>query len=190
MQRQCLVAEIDTSRMAKCRDGLKLISLLEQGQDLGDLVYPFGNDIEQVYNLTADPTEQINIVNNSDTKASEAYARVLATVQAFDAEMAPLQCDACGSSATYYETVHDQGGVMKRTVTSTGCPNHYSLCTGKARQEGCGGRGVEGNASQATEQGVYFEIPAVPLIARNVTDISCVGGAIAVALNGVAIYGK
>ena len=35
-------------------------------------------------------------------------------------------CDACGASSTYSETVATQGGYSKRTITASGCPNHYS----------------------------------------------------------------
>ena len=44
-------------------------------------------------------------------------------------------CDACGASATYLESISNN----IRTITTTGCPNHYSVCTGKQGITGCGG---------------------------------------------------
>ena len=53
-------------------------------------------------------------------------------------------CDMCGASATYTETIPDNGwtrcdvgicksgSIAKRSIVSNGCPNHYSVCTGKA----------------------------------------------------------
>ena len=53
-------------------------------------------------------------------------------------------CDMCGASATYTETIPDNGrtrcdvgicksgSIAKRNIVSNGCPNHYSVCTGKA----------------------------------------------------------
>jgi len=40
-------------------------------------------------------------------------------------------CDPCGASATYAEAIDTSGSVPKRTITTSGCPNHYSVCTGK-----------------------------------------------------------
>lgn len=97
-------------------------------------------------------------------------------------------CDGCGASATYSEAISTSGGYSKRTITSTGCPNHYSLCTGKSSLAGCGGIGAEGTASEARDQNKVIEIPAEPVIATTSTDMECAMGDIAVALNGVSIY--
>ncbi|CAM9090860.1 unnamed protein product, partial [Ectocarpus fasciculatus] len=98
-------------------------------------------------------------------------------------------CDPCGGSATYYETITVFNSTEKRTISTTGCPNHYSYCTGKAGQEECGGIGNEGSASQAREQGVITEIPARPIFSESTTDTTCVLGNLGVALNGVGVYG-
>ncbi|KAJ1426718.1 YHYH protein-domain-containing protein [Ochromonadaceae sp. CCMP2298] len=98
-------------------------------------------------------------------------------------------CDACGGSATYSEAITTVSGLVKRTITSSGCPNHYSYCTGKEGLTGCPGTGLEGSASEATEQTTSVEIPANPVIAASTTDIECSLGASAIALNGVSIYG-
>jgi len=97
-------------------------------------------------------------------------------------------CDACGSSATYQESTSIDGSYVKRTITSSGCPNHYSYCTGKQGITGCGDIGEEGSGSEATAQDVVVEIPAYPVIASSKTSIECSVGSIAIALNGVAIY--
>ena len=100
-------------------------------------------------------------------------------------------CDACGASASYSETVADDGGYSKRTITSSGCPNHYSYCTGKAAVSNCGGStadGKEGAVTEATEQNHNIEIPANPVIAASTTDVSCNTGNIAIALNGVSLF--
>ena len=102
-------------------------------------------------------------------------------------------CDACGASATYSETVATSGGYSKRTITSSGCPNHYSYCTGKVECDHCGGstaNGIitEGSISEASDQGKSLEIPAEPVIAASVNDNECQTGDIGIALNGVSIY--
>ena len=98
-------------------------------------------------------------------------------------------CDSCGSSATYSEAITTSNGKALRTITSSGCPNHYSICTGKPGLTGCGGVGEEGSDSEATDQGKSIEIPAEPVIASTTSDVEFEMGAIAVALNGVSIYG-
>jgi hypothetical protein len=98
-------------------------------------------------------------------------------------------CDACGASATYAETIATVSGLVQRSITASGCPNHYSYCTGKDGLTGCGGVGVEGTASEATEQDNSLQIPANPVIASSTTDIECELGSIGITLNGVNIYG-
>ena len=34
-------------------------------------------------------------------------------------------CDKCGASASYSETIGTQSTLKKRTITTSGCPNHY-----------------------------------------------------------------
>ena len=110
-------------------------------------------------------------------------------------------CDMCGASATYTETIPDNGwarceggicksgSIAKRNIVSNGCPNHYSVCTGKAGVGVCGGDGEEGTGTEATDQSKNLEIPASPvLVSGTPTDKTCTLGAIAIALNGVSIY--
>jgi len=98
-------------------------------------------------------------------------------------------CDPCGASATYLEEIAPQGPNLKRTITTTGCPNHYSYCTGKARADECGAKGVEGTATQAEDQGTVQRVPASPVfVTGDLTDLTCKLGPIALALNGVAIF--
>ncbi len=53
--------------------------------------------------------------------------------------MSAALCDPCGASATYAETIDTSGSVPKRTITTSGCPNHYSVCTGKTGVGVCAG---------------------------------------------------
>ena len=69
---------------------------------------------------------------------------------------------------------------------TSGCPNHYSVCTAKGHCSN--GVGTEGTATEAKDQSKTIEVPAKPVIAANVTDITCELGSVAVALNGVSIY--
>jgi len=99
-------------------------------------------------------------------------------------------CATDGSSATYTETFSGTGTKTKRIITTTGCPNHYSLCTGKKGNTGCGGVGVAGTATQALVQTTTFTMLAYPVMqSSKTTDTSCSAGAIGVAVNGVSIYG-
>ena len=100
-------------------------------------------------------------------------------------------CDMCGADATYTETVSGD----KRTVSTTGCPNHYAVCTGKdgatvSNDGTCGAEGNEGDGTEAFVRDLTFEIPAVPVIATEVdTTPECSTSEIGVSLNGVPIYG-
>ena len=85
------------------------------------------------------------------------------------------------------EVIDSSGTYAKRTITASGCPNHYSVCTGKGIGV-CGGLGEEGTGTEAADQGKVLEIPANPIIAASTTDISCALGELAIALNGVSIY--
>ena len=101
-----------------------------------------------------------------------------------------VACDACGTSAGYLELISNDGGRDKRTVYASGCPNHYSYCTGKPGVAGCGGVGEEGSATEATLQAATFELPARPVLIvapSEYTNLLCNRGAIGVALNGASI---
>jgi len=98
-------------------------------------------------------------------------------------------CDACGASATYSETISTDSGLKKRSITTSGCPNHYSVCTGKPGLAGCGGDGGEGTATEAKDQGKTIHVPAEPVLSSvGADDVECSVGEIATALNGVSIY--
>jgi len=98
-------------------------------------------------------------------------------------------CDACGSSATYSESITTDGVLSKRTIATSGCPNHYSICTGKPGKDYCGNIGQEGPETEATDQSTTLEIPGSPVMAATTTDVECSMGSIAIALNGVSIFG-
>ena len=106
-------------------------------------------------------------------------------------------CDACGADTSYSETIDTSGTYAKRTIASNGCPNHYNYCTGKDTGT-CGALGAEGTGTEAYVQSYSWDIPANPVIATSVTTASvedssttveCTTATIAVALNGVPIYG-
>ena len=97
-------------------------------------------------------------------------------------------CDPCGASASYSEAISEEDGVAVRTVTTSGCPNHYSYCTGKSATSGCGGRGEEGTESQADDMEYVLTFPAEPVIASKTVNVSCTQGGIGYALNGIPFY--
>ena len=120
-------------------------------------------------------------------------------------------CNEDGSSAAYTETITTQQGVEKRTITSTGCPNHESYCTGKpANKPTCDEEGLKGSGTEATDQDLDVDIPANPKLldaddwaavladaatvpAGTATEggtssLDCEMGGIAYALNGVVFY--
>jgi len=112
-------------------------------------------------------------------------------------------CDATGTSSRYTENLDTSGSVHKRQITTSGCPNHYSKCTGKSAVQVCGGVGEEGTATEAkSTKTSVIEIPAKPILrnpnpftdATSLTTTSnggnkCVLGIQGVALNGVSIFG-
>merc|ERR1711871_1473143 len=99
-------------------------------------------------------------------------------------------CDVCGASASYSETIDTSGTYAKRTMVSNGCPNHYNLCTGKDGTDGCGATGEEGTATEAIEIAYSIDVPANPVIATETNSWpECEKETIAMALNGVPIYG-
>lgn len=103
------------------------------------------------------------------------------------------KCDGLGSSATYTETIDSSGSVSKRAIIASGCPNHYSLCTGKSGTSGCGGLGEAGTDTEAYEQSTSLELPASPVLRDSFGlsiggDLLCSTDPIAIALNGVTIF--
>lgn len=99
-------------------------------------------------------------------------------------------CDMYGGSASYSESV--DSGASTRTLTSSGCPNHYSICTGKDFGV-CGAAGEEGTDSEASgsDGSKVINIPLYPKLQPNgaSTDLEYTLGEIATALNGVSIFG-
>jgi len=104
-------------------------------------------------------------------------------------------CDQCGASASYSEQIVSSSGILSRDITTNGCPNHYSICTGKEGLTGCGSVGEEGTASEALmnsadgDGSTTISVPAEPVFKSSATDVECEMGAIAIALNGVGIFG-
>jgi len=102
-------------------------------------------------------------------------------------------CDGYGASATYSETIDSSGSVAKRSITASGCPNHYNLCTGKDGSTGCGGLGEEGTATEAAEQDLELDVPASPVLRDSfgvdvaASECQCTTDPVGVALNGVGI---
>ena len=100
-------------------------------------------------------------------------------------------CNEDGSSAAYTETITTQQGVEKRTITSTGCPNHESYCTGKpGPAPTCDEEGLKGSGTEAVEQDLSVDIPANPILKSSYEpgELDCSMGAIAYALNGIGFY--
>jgi len=64
---------------------------------------------------------------------------------------------------------------VARARLPAGCPNHYSVCTGKEGVPGCPGIGGEGTASEAKEISKSITIPARPILQPNgaTTSIKC-----------------
>jgi len=115
--------------------------------------------------------------------------RSILLLQFLQGQGVTASCDACGADAAYSETISTDGGFGKRTVTTNGCPNHYSYCTGKPGISGCGHRGEEGTVTQAQARSTTYEIPSEPVFnSISVTSTECEMGTIAVALNGVSFY--
>jgi len=93
-------------------------------------------------------------------------------------------CGICGTSTSYIESISGDA----RVITGNGCPNHYSVCTGKALANGCGGVGEEGSITEATEQCFDYTIPAYPVLRTDSYSVACAMGAIGVALNGIPFF--
>ena len=186
--RECLIAEIDTDRMIKCNNTLKYLNHWDSTSIDTEVAsaYPSANITHQFYDLSSDPVEQSNKI--SDSSYFDNLAALTSKLSEHDRVTTVQSCDGCGDSARYTEHITDYVGFSKRTITTSGCPNHYSICTGKINSEGCAAKGHEGTLSQALDQDRLVYIPGEPVIATTVTDIECQMGAVAVSLNGVSIY--
>jgi hypothetical protein len=76
-----------------------------------------------------------------------------------------------------------------REITTNGCPNHPSFCTGNPFTKSCGPIGGEGNSTIARELKKGYHVMAYPVIAVNPLPLGCKRGALGVAYNGVSISG-
>eukprot|EP00603_Paraphysomonas_imperforata_P003019 CAMPEP_0114420456 /NCGR_PEP_ID=MMETSP0103-20121206/4567_1 /TAXON_ID=37642 ORGANISM="Paraphysomonas imperforata, Strain PA2" /NCGR_SAMPLE_ID=MMETSP0103 /ASSEMBLY_ACC=CAM_ASM_000201 /LENGTH=794 /DNA_ID=CAMNT_0001588937 /DNA_START=108 /DNA_END=2492 /DNA_ORIENTATION=- len=187
--RDCLISEIDTDRMIKCTNNMKYLNHWES-TDIEDSLlseYPSANITHQLYDLSSDPVEKTNEAEDSTYFSS--FVSLSSQLTHHDVVTGVQACEACGDSARYVEHITDYVGYSKRTITTSGCPNHYSYCTGKKNAAGCAAKGNEGSQSQALDQDRLVYIPGEPVIATSPTDIECNMGAVAVSLNGVSIYG-
>ena len=82
------------------------------------------------------------------------YAAARGTCPSCEEILTGTACDADGAMATWTETVEENSdGVWVRSISASGCPNHYSYCTGKKADAECGGYQKEGSDTQAYEQG-------------------------------------
>lgn len=106
------------------------------------------------------------------------------SIAAFFALGKAASCDKCGADASYSEVIAND----VRTVTTNGCPNHYSICTGKPGISVCGGVGAEGTDTETKTSDKTFAIPATPMLAASSEDVSCDLGYLGLAFNGVSFY--
>ena len=86
--------------------------------------------------------------------------------------------------------------IQTRRIVANGCPNHYTTCTGKSGVSGCGAVGEAGSGTEAMESSKDVTIPLYPKLRdsyatddSNAAITKCTLGTIAIALNGVSIYG-
>lgn len=102
-------------------------------------------------------------------------------------------CDICGTMTTYMESIEvDNEYILDfiRTIRGNGCPNHYSVCTGKEGVPGCSAIGAEGTDTEANEQNFEYTIPARPVLREgDPTDLEYEMDSLGIALNGVSFYG-
>ena len=68
-------------------------------------------------------------------------------------------CATDGSSATYAETLGDDSKMnLVRTIVTSTCPNHESMCTGKP-VTGCGDIGENGDSTSPAFLNLYLSRP-------------------------------
>ena len=90
------------------------------------------------------------------------------------------ECDSTGRSYGYFELLDLVGG--RRIITRYGCPNHYVIC----QRADCAGK----NTSSAITTTSYHEVPLYPVMANNPKNVTCEPSILAVALNGVGVFGR
>ena len=92
------------------------------------------------------------------------------------------KCQVDGSG-WYYREVIDRAA-MTRTLTTNGCPNHFSTC----QEAECGGAG--NFATRAVQHPETVVIPLYPRFATMQRDAKCTREKVGLALNGVGIFGR
>ena len=92
-------------------------------------------------------------------------------------------CDICGADSTYSETISGDDDNAIRSITTTGCPNHYNE-NNKGMGPGTTEAGFQGDPNTT------YTVPAYPVIATTPEDATCIAGQIGVALNGVSFFGQ
>lgn len=86
------------------------------------------------------------------------------------------KCEPNGQSFFYHESIDLIN--KKRVIYTTSCPNHFSICQTRECQQ-------QGNLSLALPKTTEYAIPLYPVISSIRSNLTCVSGDIAVALNGV-----
>ncbi len=107
-----------------------------------------------------------------------------------DAAAADYKCHIRGDSWYYREIINEKLGT--RTLTTNGCPNHFSQC----QDQECGGP-VNSSATSGgntTTRALYqpetIVVPLHPAFATVPRDTKCLRSKVGLALNGVGIFGR
>jgi hypothetical protein len=187
--RLCVVAEIDVQRSAVCADGL--IKFISGAQEVG--AYPDSAAAVQLYNLEADPTEQVNLAGGSSyetlVRALEAYVgchdddtAADGTGEACDPEgvayAEPLRAVIADQS---WEgdggSVGDGGGSDSNTPCGTDLASAYTVAEG---QRPAAGQDASSQISSNTEVATADDcaaacsgVPACQFFVHSVQKTSC-----------------
>ena len=98
--RVCIVSEIDMDRAVVCPSyGLKYIS--KASDEDGDASYPGSNDPVQLYDLVADPTEQVNVA--SEASYADTVTLLAAYIACHQSDTARVGSSACDPEALVQE---------------------------------------------------------------------------------------
>lgn len=93
-----------------------------------------------------------------------------------------FKCEVDGSGWFYREII--DAAAQTRTLTTNGCPNHYSACQNKE----CGGKGDY--TTLALQHPETLVMPLYPQFATVKRDTTCSREKVGVALNGVGIFSR
>lgn len=121
LNRECLIVESDANRMVLC-DGVKYMNVVEPSGDLSS-PYPYVDQTHQLYNISDDEIENINLINISSYNSTLVHLQSI--LKSHDENTDHVECDPCGGSATYYETITVFNSTEKRTISTTGCPVNF-----------------------------------------------------------------